>query len=314
MTNLSHASAPRSDDLLLRGLLPSHSLRLVAAITTGVAREATSRHGAVGGPAVALARGATAGLLLATLTKDRERMTAEVNGGGALGPLMIDSAGAGEVRVYLRHPGTPVPAKPGAHVSIGRAMGHKGIVRVVRDLGLRETVSGQTPVVDGEVDTDLEHYLCASEQVPSVLGCDALLGPDLDIAISGGVLLQTLPGSEALPLLEQWRRDLRGGALARTLAALSAHHASPLMLAHALLGEFGDDLIELDVQPVRFFCPCSKERAINTLSVLSVQDLKEMVAEDQGAKVTCEFCRAHHLVSTDELQRVYADAVASRPS
>ncbi|HEY0706800.1 MAG TPA: Hsp33 family molecular chaperone HslO [Polyangia bacterium] len=307
-------SPSASDDLLLRALLPSHSLRLVAAITTGVAREAASRHGAVGGPAIALARGATAGLLLATLTKDRERMTAEVNGGGAFGPLMIDSNGGGDVRVYLRHPGTPVPASAGSHVSIGKAMGHKGIVRVVRDLGLRETVSGQTPVLDGEIDTDLEHYLCTSEQIPSVLGCEALLGRDLEITMSGGLLLQTLPGSDALPVLEHLRREIRGGALTRALGAMSAHHTSPVMLAHALLGEFGDDLMELDIKPVRFFCPCSKERALNTLSVLSVQDLAEMVSEGKGAEITCEFCRAHHLLSPDDVERAHADARASRPS
>ncbi|HEY0711064.1 MAG TPA: Hsp33 family molecular chaperone HslO [Polyangia bacterium] len=308
------ASSPRSDDLLLRGLLPSHSLRLVAAITTGVAREAARRHGAVGAPAVALARGATAGLLLATLTKDRERMTAEVNGGGAFGPLMIDSTGGGDVRVYIRNPGVPLPVTAGTHVSIGRAVGHKGIVRVVRDLGLRETVSGQTPVLDGEIDTDLEHYLCASEQVPSVLSCDALVGKELDITMSGGLLLQTLPGSDALPLLDHLRREVRGGALTRALGAMSAHHTSPVMLAHALLGEFGDDLIELDVKPVRFFCPCSKERALNTLSVLSLQDLAEMVSEGKGADVTCEFCRAHHVLSDDEVERVHAEARAARPS
>jgi molecular chaperone Hsp33 len=307
-------SVPGSDDLLLRGLLPSHSLRLVAVITTGVAREAALRHGAIGGPAIALARGATAGLLLATLTKDRERMTAEVNGGGVLGPLMIDSNGSGDVRVYIRHPDAAVAVGAGGHVSIGRAMGHKGIVRVVRDLGLRETVSGQTPVLDGEIDTDLEHYLCSSEQIPSVLGCDALLGRDLDIKVSGGVLLQTLPGSDSLPVLEHFRREIRGGALTRALGAMAAHHTSPLMLAHALLGEFGDDLMELDIKPVRFYCPCSKERAFQTLSILSVQDLAEMVSEGKGADVTCEFCRAHHLLSADEVERAHAEARAARPS
>jgi molecular chaperone Hsp33 len=304
-------------DLLLRAILPTRSLRLVVAMTTGVAREAARRHGAVGGPAAALGRGATAGLLLATLTKDRERITAEIKGDGALGPLMIDANAEGEVRVYIRSPGLPVAVSAGAHVNLGRAMGQHGLVRVARDLGLRETVNGQTPMVDGEIDTDLEHYLAASEQVPSALGCEALLTPGLDIAVAGGVLVQTLPGSEALPLLEQLRAKLRAGALTRALRTLKPGATDPQVLAGALLAEvpgLAEDMVALDLRPLRFFCPCSKERAIGTLGVLSLQDLDEMVAAGDGAEVTCEFCRARHVISAAELLHVREDARATRPS
>jgi molecular chaperone Hsp33 len=306
-------------DLLLRAILPTRSLRLVVAVTTGVAREAARRHGAVGGAAAALGRGATAGLLLATLTKDRERITAEVKGDGPLGPLMIDANAAGEARVYIRSPGLPVAAMPGAHVALGRAIGTQGLVRVARDLGLREIVNGQTPLVDGEIDTDLEHYLDSSEQVPSALGCEALLGSDLEITVAGGVLLQTLPGSEALPLLEEMRAKLRAGALTRALAAVDAGagNVDPRVLAEALLAEvpgLAEDMVGLDLRPLRFFCPCSRERALGTLGVLSFDDLTEMVAAGTGAEVTCEFCRARHMITPEELEQVREEARAARPS
>jgi redox-regulated HSP33 family molecular chaperone len=48
-------------DHLLRALLPQHNVRVVAAVTGDVAREAARRHGAVGGVAAALGRAATAG-------------------------------------------------------------------------------------------------------------------------------------------------------------------------------------------------------------------------------------------------------------
>ena len=312
----SAAEISFAPDRLLRAILPSHALRVVVTTTTEVAREAAARHGAVGGPAAALARAATAGLLLATLTKDRERLTAELSGGGPLGSLLVDANGAGEVRVYLRNPGTPITVVPGAHVPLGAALGSTGIVRVARDLGLRETVTGQTPLVDGEIDTDLEHYLVSSEQVPSALGCEALLGPGLDVVASGGVLLQTLPGSDALPVLEQWRADLRAGALTRALQGQSGAAADPLVLLHALIAqhpqgrELAEDLVVLSQSSVRFHCPCSKARALATLGVLTAQDLREMVAEGNGAEVTCEFCRARHLIAPPELAEQLARKLA----
>ena len=56
-------------DHLVRALLDDGAVRVVAAVTTDVAREAAKRHRVVTAGAVALARGATSGLLLATLTK-----------------------------------------------------------------------------------------------------------------------------------------------------------------------------------------------------------------------------------------------------
>jgi molecular chaperone Hsp33 len=304
-------------DLLLRAILPTRALRLVVALSTGVAREAARRHGAVGGPAAALGRGATAGLLLATLTKDRERITAELKGDGAMGPLMIDANAAGDVRVYIKNPGLPVAVSAGAHVNLGRAMGQHGLVRVARDLGLREVVNGQTPMVDGEIDTDLEHYLDSSEQVPSALGCEVLLTPGLEVARAGGVLVQTLPGSTALPLLAELRAQLRGGALTRALLALPPDETDPQVLAGMLLAEvpgLAEDMVGLDLRPLRFHCPCSKERALGTLAVLTLDDLDEMVAAGDGAEVTCEFCRARHLVTPAELLHVREEARATRPS
>jgi molecular chaperone Hsp33 len=186
---------------------------------------------------------------------------------------------------------------------------------VARDLGLRETVNGQTSLVDGEIDTDLEQYLEASEQIPSVLACEALLGPNLDVAVSGGLLLQTLPQSDALPTLAAVRERMRGGALTRALAALPPDGpADVVALAEGLLGVARGDLLCLDERALAFSCPCSKARAIATLSLLSLQDLSEMVSEGRGAEVICEFCRARHAITQEELERARQEALGARPS
>jgi molecular chaperone Hsp33 len=305
---------PVNHDVLLRAIWPETGLRVVAAITTGVAREAARRHGAVGGPAAALGRALTAGALLATITKSDERITIELSGGGPLGPVIVDANATGGLRAFIKNPGLPVAAAPGTHVILAQALGRDGVVRVARDLGLRETVNGQTSLIDGEIDTDVEHYLEASEQIPSVLGCETLLGPGLDVAVSAGLLLQTLPNSDALPVLASVRARLRAGALTRALCALPAGPPDVVALAEGLLGVASGDLLCLDERPLRFSCPCSKARAIATLALLSLQDLSEMVKEGRGAEVTCEFCRARHAISQEELERARGEAIDARPS
>ena len=54
---------------------------------------------------MALGRGLTAGLLLATLTKDDERVTLQILGNGPLGGITVDANAAGTARAYVKHPG-----------------------------------------------------------------------------------------------------------------------------------------------------------------------------------------------------------------
>lgn len=302
------ASGAAPPDQVVRGLLRDRSIRAVAAITTGVLAESTRRHGAVGAAAVALGRASTAGLLLATLTKDRERVTVQVLGDGPLGAVIVDADAQGNVRAYLKDPGVALPALPGMRVSLGRAMGTEGVVRVARDLGLKDIVSGQTSLTDGEIDTDIEDYLASSEQIASALACDVLLDADLEVAVSGGVLLQSLPGSEDIDLLDELRERLRGGALTRALAQ-SPRDAAALL--EAVLGEHADQLAVLDARPVRFSCPCSKKRAAATLALLGAEDLGRLAREEGGATVTCEFCRAEHRFKQDDLERLRAEATGT---
>ena len=64
------ASASICGDQIMRGLIEGGRARVVVAIATHAVREMARRHQTLGIPALALGRGALAGLLLATLTKD----------------------------------------------------------------------------------------------------------------------------------------------------------------------------------------------------------------------------------------------------
>ena len=287
----------RPEDLLLRAILPTRALRLVVALSTGVAREAARRHGAVGGVAAALGRAATAGLLLATITKDRERLTAELAGDGPLGSLMVDANAAGEVRVYVKNPGVPVAVPAGAHVPLGRAIGRHGHVRVARDLGLREIVSGQTPLVDGEMDTDIEHYLVASEQIPSVLACETFLGTDLDLARQRRHPAADAAGqrSPALagPAAGQAARRCPGGARWRAIGGRRSAVALPCW---PRCWAWTEDLLALDTRPLRFLCRLLEgARHRRPGAARRLPGLDELMAdEDERPRCTCDFCRARH--------------------
>jgi molecular chaperone Hsp33 len=290
-------------DQIARGLLGGGAARVVAVTTSGVAREAARRHEASAGATVALGRGLTAGLLLATLTKDDERATLQVLGDGPLGSLTVDATG-GTARAYVRNPAVKLPAAvAGARLSIAGLVGTSGLVSVVRDVGLGDNFRGQTSLVSGEIDEDVAHYLNASEQIDSALGCDALLDGRGELLVAGGVLVQALPGSAAAVQVEAARARLRDGALARAMADPAAGHDVEALLA-AVLGDDSGPVQLLDVRPVRFLCPCSRQRAGASLALLGDADLANMILDEGRAEVTCNFCRARYEFSETELETI----------
>jgi molecular chaperone Hsp33 len=206
------------------------------------------------------------------------------------------------VRAFVKRPGVVIPAVPGARVALGGHVGRRGLVSVVRDLGLRETFSGQTEIIDGEIDTDVEHYLTSSEQIDSALGCEALVDDRGNLAVSAGVLVQALPGGQGSALLSLARARLHGGLLP---ALLGAGPVGAADLARAAIGDDAAALKVLEHRSLGFFCPCSRERAAATLTLVGAE-IDNLREEDGGATVVCEFCRGTYRFTRDDLGALLA--------
>jgi len=192
-------------------------------------------------------------------------------------------------------------------------VGRGGVVNVVRDLGPGHDFTGQTPIVDGEIDTDVEHYLCQSEQIDSALGCETLLDEAGGILTSVGILAQTLPGSEGAAVVAATRHRLRAGVLGQWLRRRLgtgtgdgplSRRVTPDDVIFAAMDEDAASLAVLDRRPVLFFCPCSRDRAAATLALLGENDLIEMIRDEGRAQVTCEFCRADYDFTDVNLEEI----------
>jgi molecular chaperone Hsp33 len=294
-------NAPPPDEIV-RGILDGGVARFVAVFTTGVAREAIRRHEAASAAGVALARGLTSGLLLATLTKDKEQVTLQILSDGPLGGIIVDATAAGTARAYVKNPAVGLPpTASGLRASLRRALGTDGIVNVTRDIGVRQGLRGQTALQSGEIDEDVEHYLNTSEQIDSALACDEVLADDGTLVAAAGILVQALPGSQGAATVVAARELLREGALLR---ALGSRPEDGVALLHTALGDHLGDPKVLDARPVRFHCPCSRDRAGASLALLGAAELADMILEDGKAEIICNFCRARHDFSAADLELI----------
>ena len=304
-------------DSIIRAFAAGGTVRVVAVVSTELVAEVAHRHGARGLSTIAMGRAASAGLLLATLTKGDERVTLQILGSGPLGAITVDASAAGTARVFAgRHRavvGALTRGATGDRADVSAAVGTTGLVSVVRDLDGANRFSGQTPMVDGQIDTDVERYLTHSEQIDSALGCETLLDEAGGILTSVGILVQTLPGSEGAAVVAATRNRLRAGVLGewirRRLGTGTgdgplSRHVTPDDVIFAALDEDAASLAVLDRRPVLFFCPCSRDRAAATLALLGESDLIEMIRDEGRAQVTCEFCRADYDFTDVNLEEI----------
>ncbi len=269
-------------DHLIRAIARDSHVRVATVLTTSLVAEAARGHQLSPAATVALGRGLTAGLLLATLTKGKERVTLQILGDGPLGSITVDANGAGEVRGYVSHPEVDRLLPPGRQ-QIGELVGKKGVVSVLRDLGLKDLYQGQTALITGEVDEDVENYLHISEQVPSALGCEVLLDEQGGVLVAAGVLVQAMPGAEPDSVVIA-QGMLRGGRLWDLLAK---GERSTRALGDAIWGP-GLEVVG-DERLLRFQCHCTPERIANLLAMLGTKELDEMIAENKTDAVVCNY-------------------------
>jgi molecular chaperone Hsp33 len=294
-----------SGDHLVRAIDRDRHIRICAAITTALVADSARRHQLSPIASRALGRALTSGALLATLTKGDERVTVQLIGDGPVGSITVDANGSGDVRGYALH--AQAGADFGAERSVADLVGRSGVVNVLRDLGLKDLYQGQTAIVTGEVDEDIEAYLRGSEQVPSALGCDVLIDDNGGVIVAAGVLIQTLPGGEPAVVREA-QHALRTGALAELLqeGVRSARTIAERIWTPGAIEFIGD------VRTVRFHCRCSPGRIGEMLALLGTDDLDEMIAEDKPAEVVCHYCNTRYQIGRTELEQIRA-RVAVRP-
>jgi redox-regulated HSP33 family molecular chaperone len=96
-------------------------------------------------------------------------------------------------------------------------------------------------------------------------------------------------------------------ALSRQLAD-RGEGTSPIGTHDIALATLGDDVASVvqlgEALPVRFHCPCSRERAAATLALLGDHELVSMIEEDGAGEVTCEFCRSRYHFSDENLETI----------
>lgn len=283
-------------DYLVRGLGFNGSVRAFAVDTTQTVAEAQRRHMTWPTASAALGRAMTGGVMLGAMLKGDNKITIKIDGGGPLGALLVDSDARGGVRGYVTNPQTHFELNEKGKLDVRRAVGTEGMLSVVKDLGMRENFTGQTPIVSGEIAEDFTYYFAVSEQVPSSVGLGVLVDTDNSVIAAGGFIIQLMPNTddETITKIEQRLSNIE------PVSTMIQRGLSPEEILEQVLGK--DNIQILEKMPVSFDCNCSKERFAKGILGLGQAEIREMIEEDKMAEAQCHFCLETYRYSEEELE------------
>lgn len=282
-------------DYLVKALAFDGEVRAYSVRTTNTVSEAQRRHDTWRTASAALGRSLTAGTMMGAMLKGDQKLTIKVEGNGPIGPILVDAHANGDVRGYVTNPHVDFEGTEQGKLRVYQAVGTEGFVTVIKDIGMRESFIGQSPIVSGELGEDFTYYFAVSEQTPSSVGVGVLVNGDDSVLAAGGFILQIMPGAqeETISFIEDRLQKIP------PVSTLIEQGLSPEELLYAVLGE--DKVKVLETMDVQFNCTCSRERIESVLISLGKTELEQIREEEEETEVHCHFCNERYKFSKEDI-------------
>ena len=288
-------------DRLIKAISKDGHFKISVIKTSDLVREAQKRHSLSLLNTVILGRALTATMLMASELKGEERIRLRMEGDGPIGFLVAEANSLGEVRGYVGNPAAELDYSDSS-TTFGEGLG-LGLLTFSKTLyNEAEPRTSTIQLINGDVTSDIAHYLAQSEQVDSALILDVGMDEQGNVTEAGGLLIQKLP-------------DAPEGQIDMLQERLSSFPAVHKFFED---GQYIDVVMEKVMSPIKvkelsrqlvdFFCRCNKDRFLSALSMLNYDDLKEMKGESQ--EIVCQYCNNKENISKEEIAELISAAKA----
>ncbi len=293
-----------SEDKMIRCITSDGAVVISAALTSDIVFKASRIHRTSPVATAALGRLLTGSSLMgAQLKQSKASITLRVNGDDSeLGAVIAVSDSRGNVRGYVQNPGCHTEYYPNGKLNVGKAVGHTGVLNVMRDYGTGEPYIGMVPLVSGEIAEDITSYYGTSEQIPTVCALGVLLDKEShEVLLSGGFLLQLLPGADD-STIDQIEKNME------TLEPVTTMLAKGMTIKEICERALeGFEVEVLDETPIDYVCNCSRERVERAFMLLSDEDIRASADEKGHAEASCHFCNKIYRFNRMELEAIITE-------
>ncbi len=282
-------------DYIVRATAANDAIRAFAITSREMVEAAKNNHETFPVVTAALGRMLSAAAMMGVMMKgDDDLLTLQVQGAGPMKGITVTANSKGQVKGFPNVAQVDLPPNAMQKLDVGGAIG-VGIMRVIKDMGLKEPYVGTIPLQTGEIAEDLTYYYAYSEQVPSSVGLGVLMNKDNTVNSAGGFIIQLMPFTPD-DVIDKLEENLK--SLPSVTDMLSSGKNPEQMLETVLAGL---DITIHETYPTAFVCDCSNERVERSLCSLGEEDMAEIIEAGKPVEVKCQFCNKAYVYSVDEL-------------
>ena len=285
-------------DYIVIATAADNQIRAFAATTKELVEKARAAHDTSPVATAALGRLLTGGVMMGVMMKgEKDLLTLQVKGDGPIGGITVTADSQGHVKGYVENPDVLLPANALGKLDVGGAVGN-GMLRVIKDMGLKEPYVGQVALETGELGDDLTYYFATSEQVPSSVGLGVLMEKDNTVKQAGGFIIQLMPFTDE-KVIEALEKKI---SEVQSVTSMLNLGMTPEDILNELLGEFHPEISEKI--PAEFHCDCSKKRVEKVLISLGKKELTSIINDGKPVELKCHFCNSGYTFTTEELKEI----------
>jgi molecular chaperone Hsp33 len=246
-----------------------------------------------------LGRAYLGGALMSADLKGNDRLSLQIECSGPIKGLIVQSNAFGEVRGFLK--GVPIPIdKPMSSFDLSPFFG-AGFLSVTRYLeNAKQPFTGKITLEYGNIAKDLANYYLTSQQIPSAFNLSIKFDKAGQVTGSGGLFLQAMPGAGEKIITEL--EDLVANF--PSLGEVFSGDSGPEELISDVFGPYTPKI--LANRRIEFMCHCGKERIRNLLTMLPIEDLKDILENGPfPVESRCHHCNTTYLFSQTDIQKIY---------
>ncbi len=285
-------------DYIIRAMAGSEQIRAFAITSRDTVEYAREHHNTSPVVTAALGRMLSAGAMMGVMMKgDDDLLTLQIQGSGPMKGITVTADSHGNVKGFPNVADVMLPPNKDGKLDVGGAI-DVGILRVIKDMGLKEPYVGTCELKTGEIAEDITYYFATSEQIPSSVGLGVLMNKDNTVNSAGGFIIQLMPfcDDKTIDILEENIKNLK------PVTTYLSEGKTPEDILNIVLE--GLDVTIIDKVDTQFKCDCSVERIERSLSSLSMDDINSIIADNKPVEVKCQFCNKAYNFSIEDIKKL----------
>lgn len=231
------------------------------------------------------------------LKEEEGSVTNQVKGDGPIGILTAVADKNGNVKGYVGNNVVDVPLKENGKLDVGAAVGTKGMLYIVKDLGIGNPYVGMTPIVSGEIAEDFTNYFATSEQTPTVIALGVLVDKN-GVRTAGGYKLSLMPDAteDVISAIEEQTKKIE------PISKMLDEGKNLEEIAKLATGDESLQVLE-EINP-EYKCNCSREKCEKGLIAVGKRELEDMIKEKEKIEIVCNFCNSKNIFTREDLQKL----------